>query len=173
MRKNIKYIFPVFLVLSVLMVLSQCVNPFAPKLTEISNMGDVFLTDQKTPEDVLTNFKYAYTFKDSLIYRDLLDPTFVFIYRDVDSDRFLSWDKEVDIKTTIGLFNAFTNIDLNWLTTNHSSFGLDSTTAEISKSFILSFDSETQILGDALFNFVLDEQSGVWRITRWVDKSIY
>jgi hypothetical protein len=153
-------------------VLTGCVNPFAPKLGDITNNLDIFITEQQTPEDALINFKFAYMLKDSLVYRDLLDDEFLFVWRDHDNDTFISWGKEEDIKTTSGLFNAFTVIDLQWNSTNYTSFMEDSTRAEISKGFILTLDSEIRIFGEALFNMKKQLNSGIWKITRWFDKSI-
>ncbi|KPK89536.1 hypothetical protein AMJ80_09660 [bacterium SM23_31] len=149
-----------------------CLNPFAPKLGEISSNLDIFLTPQKTPEEVMTNFRYAYILKDSLVYRNLLNDDFIFVWRDHENDTFVSWGKEDDIRTTVGLFNAFTVINLVWNSTNYITYSKDSTTAEISKGFILTLDSELRITGDALFNLIKLPESGIWKITRWVDKSI-
>ena len=156
--------FPVFWV--------TCFNPFAPKLGDISTDLDVFLTAQQTPEEVLSNFQFAYTLKDSLVYRDLLDDDFIFVYRDLDTDAFVSWGKEEDVTATVGLFNNFTVINLVWNSTNFISYSNDSTTAEISKGFILSLGPEIRITGEALFNFKKNIENNIWKITRWVDKSI-
>ncbi len=100
------------------LTLSNCANPFAPKLGELSTDFGSLLTAQQTPDETLTNFQFAYTFKDSLVYRDLLDDDFVFVWRDHDNNTFVSWGKEDDVRTTLGLFNTFTAIDLQWNTTN-------------------------------------------------------
>ena len=127
-----------FALLNLIVLWVTCFNPFAPKLGEISSNLDVFLTAQQTPEEVLSNFQFAYTLKDSLVYRDVLDDDFVFVYRDLDNDVFLSWGKEEDVTATVGLFNNFTVINLVWNSTNFISYALDSTTAEISQGLILS-----------------------------------
>ncbi len=155
-----------------LLVVTGCANPFAPKLGDITTELDVFLTEQKTPEEVLINFQFSYTIKDSLVYRDVLDDDFLFVWRDHDNDSFVSWGKEEDVKTTNGLFNAFTVVGLQWNTTNYTSFTEDSTRAEISKGFILTLDSEIRIFGEALFDMKKQLDTGIWKITRWFDKSI-
>jgi len=151
---------------------SGCINPFAPKLGDIQKKSDIALTDQKSPEGLLSNFKYAYVFKDSLIYRDLLDESFQFIYLDTENNIWKSWGKEKDIKTTTGLFRYFKNIDLHWNSTNYCEYSPDSTETEISKSFILILDNEIRIIGDALFRFSMKKQTGIWYIKKWIDKSI-
>ncbi len=72
------------------LTLSNCANPFAPKLGELSTDFGFLLTAQQTPDETLTNFQFAYTFKDSLVYRDLLDDDFVFVWLDHDNNTFVS-----------------------------------------------------------------------------------
>ncbi len=153
------------------LAVTACVNPFAPKLGEVSSNIDLVLTGQRSPEEVLINFRYAYTLKDSLIYRDLLDDDFVFVWRDHENDSFVSWGKEEDIKTTVGLFKAFNMVNLVWNSTNYITYSLDSTEAEMSKQFILTLGSDIRVTGDAQF-FFRKLSEGIWKITRWVDKSI-
>lgn len=161
-----------FALLNLIILWVTCFNPFAPNLGDISSNLDVFLTAQQTPDEVLLNFQFAYTLKDSLVYRDVLDDDFIFVYRDLDNDVFISWGKEDDVTATVGLFNSFTVINLVWNSTNYISYSLDSTTAEISKGFILSLGPEIRITGEALFNFKKNIENNIWKITRWVDKSI-
>ena len=54
----------------ILFLLISCTNPFAPKLVYENLLTSSFLTEQKSPKDVLSNFRYAYIFKDSLMLRD-------------------------------------------------------------------------------------------------------
>jgi len=156
----------------VLFLLYGCFNPFAPRLSDLENDGELQLTEQKSPQELLQNFKYAYTFKDSIIYRDLLDDSFVFIYRDYTEDKFISWGKETDIKTTNGIFNNFDIIRLVWNSTNFLTYSSDSVTAEISKGFTLTLDSDIKIIGNALFVVKKDPNKNIWVITKWIDKSI-
>lgn len=151
-----------------------CVNPFAPKLTRSLETEDYIVTPQTSAEEVLQNFKVAYTFRDSLLYSDLLDTAFLFVYFDPNegtSGRFVSWGREVDLMTTGRLFRHFQVIDLVWNTTLYGWQGED--TGEIGKSFNLTLvgtDSDYKLSGVALFSFRKcgDEK---WRITRWKDES--
>ena len=156
----------------IFLVFLNCINPFAPELGEVGRTANIILTDQKSPDGLLQNFKYAYVFKDSLIYRDLLDDSFQFIYLDTEKNIWDGWDKEKDIKTTSGLFGYFTNIDLQWNSTNYIEFTSDSAEVELSKSFILILDNEIRIIGDALFKFIREKETGIWLIKQWIDKSI-
>ena len=151
-----------------------CINPFAPRLRE-GEEGELLVTEQKTPEQVLQNFDYAYTFKDSLLYADLLDSSFVFVYFDPNatpSGRFESWGREVDLRTTGRLFRAFDIIDLTWGSTVY--YLDEGDYVELSKSFRLNLVSESgdfHVSGHAVFTFRLCPWDGKWRIVRWKDES--
>jgi hypothetical protein len=163
------------LLLSLLiLVIGKCVNPFAPRLQE-SDQNQLIITPQTTPDEVLQNFKYAYVFKDSVLYADLLDSSFVFIYFDPNqesSGRFVSWGRDVDLQTTGRLFRNFDVIDLIWNSTIYSFDEGDR--SEYSKSFELSLtkDNETiSISGNAIFIFQKGPYDNKWRILQWKDES--
>lgn len=155
-------------------ILAMCFNPFAPELDDSLNLNQL-ITDQKTPEDVLLNFKYAYTFKDSALYANVLDSSFVFVYFDPDygsSGRFVSWGRDSDLLTTGRLFKNFQVIDLVWHSTIYSF--KEKNTFEISKSFRLNLVNEDEsiaITGNAIFSFQKNPKDQKWRITRWKDES--
>lgn len=160
------------------LAVGSCVNPFAPALDEGGPAADL-LTDQSTPEKALANFKYAYIFKDSLLYANLLDSAFVFQYFDPEqgaSGLFVSWTRETELKTTGRLLRTFDAINLEWLNTVFSSRDVvDSDTLEtISKSFQLDLadaDFRFSVSGFALFKFRRSKGDAKWRIVQWVDKS--
>ena len=99
--KKILLIYPLYF-----LIISGCINPFAPPLTDKEVNINLIITEQKTPDEVLTNFSYAYSFKDSLIYSDLLDSSFLFISKNYATNPVtdLTWGRDTDIKTTVGLF---------------------------------------------------------------------
>ena len=68
------------MIITIITLLIGCTNPFAPKLIDENLLTSSFLTDQKSPQDVLSNFRYAYIFKDSLIYSEILDSSFIGIF---------------------------------------------------------------------------------------------
>lgn len=156
----------------------SCINPFAPALDEGGLAADL-LTDQSTPEGTLTNFKYAYIFKDSLLYSNLLDSAFVFQYFDPEqgaSGIFVSWTRETDLKTTGRLLRTFDSINLEWLNTVFTSRDVvDNDTLEtISKSFQLDLadaDFRFSVNGFAIFKFRRTKSDAKWRIVQWLDKS--
>lgn len=152
----------------------SCKNPFAPKLDE-GEITNIILTDQASPDEVLQNFVYAYTFKDSLVYADLLDSSFVFVYFDPTlstSGRFVSWNRDVDLKTTGRLFRNFDTISLTWNNTIDQT--IEDDRAELSKTLRLNLYGEMgefALTGSAVFNFKKCTYDGKWRITRWLDES--
>ncbi len=160
-----------------LFILFSCVNPFAPKETdEVHGISDI-ITDQRSPEDVLINFRYAYNFKDSLVYSDLLDNSFLFISKNYSTDPVtdITWGRDIDIKTTVGLFHHFQTINLMWGGTIFHYYSDDSTESEIKKTFQLTLNGGKDIPalnGEALFYFK-KEENGIWRISRWEDLSTF
>ncbi|MBL8007977.1 MAG: hypothetical protein JNJ56_10620, partial [Ignavibacteria bacterium] len=99
-----------FAVLLISLNCLSCENIFSPKLDESTPTS--ILTDQKTVEGVFQNFKYAYTFKDSTVYGNLLNEDFVFTYRDYGSGFDVSWDRATDMRTTNGLFQNSQKIEV-------------------------------------------------------------
>lgn len=176
------HILPV--ILFFLILLSACENPFAPGIKNNLNNSMLIVTDQRTPEDVLINFKYAYNFKDSLVYADLLDSSFLFISKNfmTDPPTDLTWGRDVDIKTTVGLFRHFQTLSLIWEGTVYSRFiNSEHSLKEIKKVFSLTIDGGKEIptiKGEALFVFKKKpispkDTTGIWRIVRWEDLSSF
>lgn len=169
-RVIITYFFTLF-------ILYSCINPFAPsETTDLHGVGEI-ITDQLSPEDVLINFRYAYNFKDSLVYSDLLDISFLFISKNYSTDPVtdITWGRDIDIKTTVGLFRHFQTVNLMWGGTIYYYYSNDSTVAEIKKTFQLTLNGGKDIPalnGEALFYFK-KEESGIWRIIRWEDLSTF
>ena len=153
-----------------------CWNPFAPKL-DTSTLGALILTEQKTPDEVLQNFNYAYTSKDSLLYSDLLDSSFVFVYEDYDLGRLVSWGRDVDLRSTGRLFRSFDVIDLTWNKEAYSDTSYNSSgqiIVEIPKPYRLNLygtQGDFALSGTAVFSFSKSPYDSKWRITRWKDES--
>ncbi|MBN2355641.1 hypothetical protein JXO59_05980 [candidate division KSB1 bacterium] len=151
-----------------------CFNPFAPSLDQ-NPSPDVRVTEQKTPDETLQNFIYAYTFKDSLVYDNLLDSSFVFVYFDPNlgtSGLFASWNRDIELKTTGRLFRNFETLNLVWDSTIYET--LEETSAELAKTLHLHMFGtfgEFNLTGNAIFNFRKSPYDHKWRITRWKDES--
>ena len=76
------------------------------------------ITQQKTPDEVLQNFQYAYAYKDSLIYSEVLDSTFSF--RSINYNEYppkpIEWARPTELRTTGGMFRYFRTLDVVWNT---------------------------------------------------------
>jgi len=158
-----------------LLFLVAC-NPFAPDLID-SGPQSAIITGQKTPDEVLTNFRYAYVLQDSLIYSDVLDSSFLFISKNYGSTppTDINWGRDVDIRATVGLFRHFDVLELNWGGKLSEGFGADSSLYEIKITFhlgLIGVEDIPTIKGEALFNFKRNP-SGIWKITRWEDLSSF
>ena len=166
-----------------------CANPFAPKLGEVEKGTTAILTDRLSPNEVLENFRFAYIFSDSLVYSELIDTGFVFVYFDPNVEgtgRFDSWGRDIELKATGGLFRAVRNIILEWNSTVEEKYWSpapdsviatvyfeEAVYAKISKGFQLKLGSEIQLTGTALFSFEKENRRDGWRIVRWIDESIF
>ena len=175
---NLRYTPGLPFVLSLLVLLggvfAGCLNPFAPRVDK-SSQQNALITSQKSPDEVLQNFVYAYTFRDSLLYADLLDSGFVFEFFDPtigESGAFESWGRDVELRTTGGLFRAFDAIELMWLNVIYQNTISDKEEIQY-RSFRLTLigsDLSITLQGYAIFTFRLGAD-GKWRIKRWVDET--
>lgn len=168
-----------------LIILSGCINPFAPSLSDQAGDENAILSDQTTTEGVFVNFSFAYNFKDSLVYSDLLDSSFIFLSKNFATTPVtdLTWGRDTDMRTTAGIFRYFETIDLIWDNESVSERFLneDSTLKEIQKTFQLTLNGGSEypsIRGDALFHLTkskLNKQdtTKIWRISRWEDLATF
>lgn len=166
----------------------SCKNMFAPALGDLDGGNSIYRMEQASPEDVLHNFKYAYIYRDSLVYANLIDSEFVFVYYQPSDEsgtgHYDSWMRAVELRTTGRFLSAFNYIDLIWQTTLDSSYYemqgneilierdtlfTEANIADISKSYQLSLGDYTTLIGDAEFRF-RKGSDGKWRILRWEDK---
>ncbi len=181
-----KRIFLLSLICSLVTLGDGCFNPFSPSVIGPSVIKPI--VSQTDPDSVLHNFKYAYEKRDSIVYENCLDKDFLFIYRDLDKVEGVEVLVEIprdgkggDLYVTGALFRTFDNIRLDtWIVTPAP----DSVGEEIWKRrnviFHLSLrdtdgDYDFQHLeaaGFAEFMFRQSEEDDLWRIIRWIDKSI-
>ena len=157
--------------LSLFVMFSSCDNLFAPGLDTSTEAS--ILTDQKTIEGVFQNFKYAYTFKDTAVYGNLLNEDFVFSYRDYESGFDVSWDRPTEMRTTNGLFQSAQKLEIIW---NNIIFqGGDSLVQNVKRSFNLTITFNpsdiTRVNGFVDMNFYRSSTESIWKIQRWRDES--
>ncbi|NCS88872.1 MAG: hypothetical protein GW789_09050 [Ignavibacteria bacterium] len=152
--------------------MAGCVNPFSPKLDNSDSNDEGTITDLKTIDGVFQNFKYAYTFKDTTIYGEIISTDFIFTYRDYDQGVDISWGRDEEMKTTNGLFQNSQRLDLIWNNIVLSS--QDSLTANIVRGFNLTitFNPTDVVRLDGRVNLSLRKNAEKkWQITKWLDES--
>lgn len=169
----------------------SCQNPFAPPVIGPGTFKPI--AQQTSPDSVLYNFKYAYEYRDLVVYENCLDKDFIFFYKDQDqySQTGEVWwsvyrdGKSGDIYRTNGLFRVFDDIRLDtWIIiVPADSTVVDTLTQEVWKvrnvNFHLSLRDmngdynyeHLEASGFARFLFKKSED-GWWRIVRWYDRSI-
>ncbi|MCX6148630.1 MAG: hypothetical protein NTW25_15455 [Candidatus Kapabacteria bacterium] len=160
------------LIIILLFLVTSCNNPFAPALNSGTN-NHGFLGDKTTVDGIFQNWKYAYQFKDSVVYGNLLEDNFIFTYKNNDKGIDQSWNREQEMLTTYRLFTAAQNMDLVW---NESviSYG-DTTFREISRGFslrvVFSPSDIIQIQGRATIELTRLNTFSIWKIKSWRDES--
>ncbi|MCF8260671.1 MAG: hypothetical protein K9J12_07855 [Melioribacteraceae bacterium] len=151
-------------------LLTSCLNPFAPKLSDDASDGTSVISDRKTIEGVFQNLQYAYTFKDTLIYGELLNSDFVFSYRDYDKGVDVSWGRDEEMDATFGLFANSQRLDLVW--NNILTLTSDSTGVVRSFNLTVTFNPTDVIFVDGRVNMKLKKDSQKkWQLVRWLDES--
>lgn len=151
----------------------SCVNPFAPKLAteQIATTG--FLADQKTINGLFQNFIYAYTFRDTSVYSQLIGSNFTFVYRDYDNSQDVAWGRDDEMRSTGMMFQLVNRLVLTW----DNTYPVDSTDihAVVTRGFSLTVAFNPADIEDVAGKayFVLDRASSSdpWRISMWRDES--
>jgi hypothetical protein len=150
-------------------------NPFAPGLDDGADADLSILGDRTTIDGVFQNVRYAYSFRDTSIYGQLLSDEFSFVYRDYDRGVDVTWGRDEEMRTTYGLFQNVQRLDLVW--NNIISLSLDSlnTRANVMRNFNLTvtFNPSDIIHVDGYANLALQRARSQepWRVVRWRDES--
>lgn len=147
-----------------------CINPFAPGWDDTPGTS---ACDPHSIDGIFECFRAAYAYRDTTLYGDLLDPEFVFVYRNYDLGIDVTWGRSDEMRTTYGLFQNTQKIDLIWNAT--ASTAADSTSMTVVRSFTLTIvftpsDIE-RIDGFANLTFQRAHSGDPWRILRWRDES--
>lgn len=152
-------------------VIASCDNIFAPKLDDSGSSN--IISNQMTVDGVYTNFKYAYTFKDTSVYSGLLTDDFIFIYRDYESGFDVTWDKPTEMRTTSRLFQNSQKTDIIW--NNITTYLGDSLNVNVKRGFNLTItfnpSNVVRLFGFADMNFTRPDVSSPWKIRKWRDES--
>ncbi len=161
--------------IAVVIFLSQffflsCVNPFAPKLDENIGTDGSLISDLSNIDGVFNNLQYAYAFKDTTIYGDILDENFTFSYRDYDRELDVAWGRDSEMRVTYGLFNNSERLDLIW--NKIVAISSDSTNVIRSFSLTITFNPTDVIYIDGKVNLELEKSvKNKWQIITWIDES--
>jgi len=151
----------------------SCDNPFAPKVDFGNQNNGSGLADASTIDGVFRNLQYAYTFRDTSIYSRLLDPEFVFTFRNYDQGIDISWGKDEEMKVTNGLFSNTERLDLIWNNIVFSSE--DSLSGSVVRGFNLTitFNPNDILRLDGKVNISLQRGNydSDWMIVKWIDES--
>lgn len=150
--------------------MNSCVNPFAPSLDQNLGTEEGIISDQLSIGGLFKNLQYAYTFKDTLIYSQLLNNKFTFSYRDYDLGADVSWGRDQEMKVTDGLFQNAQRLDLIW--NNIVMISGDSTSIIRSFNLSVTFNPTDIIFLDGRVNLRLEkDQKQRWTIIHWIDES--
>lgn len=152
-------------------VLTSCQNIFSPALDESGSTS--IISDQKTIDGVFTNFKYAYTFRDTSVYSGLLTDDFLFTYKDYETGFDVFWDKPTEMRTTSRLFQNSQKTDIIW--NNITVYLGDSLNVNVKRSFNLTVtfnpSNVVRLFGFADMNFTRPDINSPWKIKKWRDES--
>lgn len=150
-----------------ILVLTGCVNPFAPEEGGVS--GDLW-DPQTDVGGMLRNFQTAYALGDSLRYADLIAEEFVFQFFDANNNRYDQWFRDTELRTTGALLRSFDRIDLRWgpVPAVVDTFSRPDTTVEFTVTFTLSAGDLPPITGFARFQ-VRAGSDDRFRLVQWRD----
>jgi hypothetical protein len=158
------------LLAAIVFLASGCINPFAPGRDD--NPGES-ACDPHTLDGAFQCFRAAYTFRDTTLYGQLLDPNFVFVYRNYDLGIDITWGRDDEMRTSYGLFQNTQKIDLIW--NNIISKNEDSSQVNVVRGFNLTIifnpNDIERVDGYANLTFTRSRISDPWRIVRWRDES--
>lgn len=165
---------PIFILFLFLFQITGCLNPFAPSVVDALSGSGGLITAQRSPDEVLQNFQYAYRFRDSLIYADILDSAYFFRTWDYEQSppAPVEWNKDTETRITGKMFRAFRKLDLVWNRTIYQDT-LNTDLIEMRKSFTLTIDDGIQIPvlnGEVIFRFVRRHEK--WYLIYWEDLKI-
>lgn len=165
---------PAITFLVLMLVVSSC-NPFAPGVDFSADDLESILGDTKTVDGVFQNLKYAYTFRDTSIYGQLIDAELTFIYRDYDRGVDVSWGRDEEMRATNGLFMNVQRLDLVWNNIISISSDSGNTLVNVSRNFNLTvtFNPSSIERADGYANLVMSRKTAdrPWQIVRWRDES--
>lgn len=120
------------------------------------------------------NIQYAYTYRDTLIYGNLLHPDFQFRYFNSERGTDVAFNRDEEMRITWNLFRGASQIDLQWTSFLSPPEG-DSLLVKVTRGYNLRITlqaNETFVIeGQAALRLTRDQPTDVWRIRLWRDDS--
>lgn len=155
---------------------SGCDNPFAPRLqADLSPVGST-LGDQHTVEGVFQRISYAYNYRDTLIYGDLLDSVFQFRYYNPERTSDVVYNRDEEMRVTSNLFSGVDQLGLQWneiISQDGDQLQLD-ITRSYTLNIVLSGTIDVfRIDGRATLRLVRPTNNDTWHIRTWRDDSSF
>ena len=158
-----------YFILTIIALFLYSCNIFSPEYEHFDNIS--LRGNNRTVKGLMQNFVYAYTFKDSFLYEELLHDDFTFEYDNDGTPE--TWNRDEDIRITKRIFRNFKNIDLMFNTIFPENTTFEDTI--IYTSFNIGFYS-----GDDIVNFTgfskfkyqkvhISGDSSVYKINYWED----
>lgn len=151
---------------------ASCANPFAPALDKSNRIG-AGVGDLRTVDGFFQTFRFAYLTRDTTLYGQLVADNFQFTFTNTQNQE--TWARDVEMRTTNGLFRNSELLDLQWNSIVFQSGTDDSTQAEVWRTFFLRFGfsaTNTQELqGQARLILLRTTPSAPWQMSRWDDFS--
>ncbi len=179
MKKALKYsknnlmklIYVISISIGMLFTFISCNNPFAPKLIN-TNVASL-LGDQTTLEGFFNNWSYAYNFKDTIVYGDLLHENFTFVFKNYNvlGTPEVTWRRQEEMITTARMFDGTQRLELVW---NGAIIpAIDSNVVDIIRNFSLTviFSPTDPVTADGFANLrlVREKEGAPWKMTVWRD----
>jgi hypothetical protein len=166
-----KLSYQIFFISVFAIFISNCTNPFAPKLDTSLGNETSLISDLSNIEGIFNNLRYAYTFRDTTIYGELLSDDFTFTYRDYESGIDQAWGREDEMRITYAMFNNTERLDLIW----NNIVAITSDSANVIRSFSLTvtFNPTDVRFVDGKVNLQLRKSAitNKWQIITWIDES--
>ena len=151
---------------------ASCTNPFAPALDKSNRIG-AGAGDLRTIDGFFQTFRFAYLTRDTTLYGELVADNFQFTFTNTQNQE--TWARDVEMRTTNGLFRNSELLDLQWNSIVFQSGTDDSTQAEVWRTFFLRFGFSTtntqELQGQARLILTRNAPTAPWRMSRWDDFS--
>ena len=156
------------------LALAAC-NPFAPGLDDSPSGPGTLLGDRTTLEGVFQNIAYAYTFRDTTIFGQVLHDEFQFTFRDYDIGADITWNRDEEMRITHALFQTVQQLELVWNNVLTQSIDSAAVSATVSRNFNLTVTFNPSNIdradGYISLTMVRATSSDAWQIIRWRDES--